>query len=158
MYFLMNEENVKMYILVALVWRKHIYFVPSIGLVWYVKGNIGSWMIMHYLTFYLNLTRLYVSKRSDDPCVSSIVAADVKIKHLGDNAFWNLDWWLSCIISRQGPLGALFFSTQNKNVCHNYERNSSCKLFFVLTSVWWRQHFQLASAEARKSLDEYHIL
>lgn len=102
MYFLMNEEIVKMYILVALVWRKQIYFVPSIGLVWYVKGNIGSWMIMHYLTFYLNLTRLYVSKRSDDPCVSSIVAADVKIKHLGDDAFWNLDWWLSCIISRTG--------------------------------------------------------
>lgn len=39
---------------------------------------------MHYLTFYLNLTRLYVSKRIDDPRVSSIVAADVKIKHLGD--------------------------------------------------------------------------
>lgn len=25
--------------------------------------------------------------KSDDPCVSSIVAANVKIKHLGDNAF-----------------------------------------------------------------------
>lgn len=63
MYFLMNEKNVKMYILVALVWRKQIYFVPYIGLVWYDKGNIGSLMIMLYLTFYLNLTRLYVSKK-----------------------------------------------------------------------------------------------
>lgn len=109
MYFLMNEENVKMYILVVLVWRKYIYFVLFIGFVWYVKGNIGLWMIMYYFIFYLNLIRFYVLKRSDDFCVLSIVVVDVKIKYLGDNVFWNLDWWLLCIILRIGIIWSFVF-------------------------------------------------